>query len=258
MKGPTCDVAVRAAQAAAAHLKERVRSATVVKTKGQGDFVTTLDLEVEALIKRTIQEAFPSHQFLAEESASEPLSDQPTWVVDPVDGTLNLAYGFPFFSVSIGLVERRQPVLGVVTAPLLDELFVARAGAGATLNGQPITIQVPERLSDALVALDLGHADEAASQSLALGVQLRPHVAALRLMGSAALALAYVAAGRLSGFFHHRLDPWDMAAGLVLVQEAGGLTVDLAGKPVTTLSRGPLVVGSPPVVEAVLRALRGG
>ena len=160
-------------------------------------------------------------------------------MIDPVDGTLNIANRFPLFTVSIALVERKRPVVGVVYDPLLDDLFVAEADRGGTWNGNPIAVRRDVAWQDALLGFDLGHDDQAAHDSLALAVALRPQIAGLRLIGSAALALCYVAAGRLTGFFHHRLEPWDMAAALLIVQEAGGCVATFAGTAVTPATGGP-------------------
>jgi myo-inositol-1(or 4)-monophosphatase len=238
------NVAVEAAQQAGALLRENASDAAIVETKGRGDFVTGLDLAADELIRNRISIDFPDHHFLTEETPNRSLSARPTWIVDPIDGTLNIANRFPLFTVSIAFVEQGHPVLGVVYDPLLDDLFVAEAGKGATWNGKTIAVRDGVAWEEALLGFDLGHNDQAAHNSLALAVALRPYVAGLRLTGSAALALCYVAAGRLSGFYHHRLEPWDMAAAHLIVREAGGEFTSLEGAPIDGPQVGSVVAGS--------------
>lgn len=244
-------VATAAAQESGAYLRENAADADIVATKGRGDYVTGLDLAVNDLVQERVRTAFPSHHFLSEELAARPLSDEPTWIIDPIDGTLNVANRFPLFTVSIALVERKRPVVGVVYDPLLDDLFVAEAGKGATWNGKTTAVRQDVAWHDALLGFDLGHHEPAASESMALAAALRSQVAGLRITGSAALALCYVAAGRLSAFFHHRLEPWDMAAALLIVQEAGGDYVTMDGASVTSPQVGSVVAGNAAIVAKI-------
>lgn len=248
--------AITAAEESGTYLRKNAADAAIVATKGRGDFVTGLDLAVNDLVQERICTAFPTHHFLSEEIAGSPLSDEPTWIVDPIDGTLNVANRFPLFTVSIALVERKRPVVGVVYDPLLDDLFVAEAGKGATWNGETIAVRENVAWHDALLGFDLGHTEPASSESMALAAALRPQVAGLRITGSAALALCYVAAGRLSGFFHHRLEPWDMAAALLIVQEAGGDYVTMDGSPVASPQVGSAVAGNAAIVARIREAER--
>lgn len=243
--------AVAAAQRAGAFVRENPADSAVVATKGKGDYVTGLDLAANDLIQSHIRDAFPDHRFFTEETANAPLADESTWIIDPIDGTLNVANRFPLFTVSIAYTVGKRPVVGVVYDPLLDDMFVAEAGRGATWNGNPIAVHGNVAWHEALLGFDLGHDDQAAHNSLALAVAVRPDVAGLRLTGSAALALCYVAAGRLSGFFHHRLEPWDMAAAMLIVQEAGGQFTDLGGAPVTEPQVGSVVAGNPDIAARI-------
>ena len=245
------EIAESAALEAGTLLRDNLHRAVVVETKGRADFVTGPDLRANDLIRARIGAVFPDHRFLTEETVNAPLGDEPTWVVDPVDGTLNLVHGFPYISVSLALVVGKRPVAGVVYDPLRDELFSAADGEGATCNGRPIPVDGAADLSGALLAFDLAHDEQAARESMDLASALRPRVAALRLAGSAALALCHVAAGRLGGFFHHRLDPWDMAAAMLIVGEAGGWVTDFEGRPVTCPQRSSLVAGSAEIVERI-------
>ena len=244
--------AVAAAQEAGAYLRANTANSAVVETKGRGDYVTGLDLAANDLILARLRAAFPNHHFLTEETPNAPLSNEPTWLIDPIDGTLNIANRFPLFSVSIALVEGKRPVVGVVYDPLLDDMFAAEARKGATWNSEAIAVRPGVAWQDALLGFDLGHNDQAAHDSLALAAALRPQVAGLRLIGSAALALCYVAAGRLSGFFHHRLESWDMAAAQLIVQEAGGRIATLDGFPVTQPQAGSIVAGCDAIVKKIL------
>lgn len=247
-------VAVAAAQEAGELLRANAAGTTIVATKGRGDYVTGLDLAANDLIQARLRAAFPDHSLFTEETANRPLSNDPTWLIDPIDGTLNVANRFPLFTVSIALALHRQPVVGVVYDPLLDDLFVAEAGRGATWNGAAATVHGSVAWHDALLGFDLGHDDQAAHDSLALAAALRPHVAGLRLIGSAALALCYVAAGRLTGFFHHRLEPWDMAAALLIVREANGHVATFAGTPVLRPQVGSVIAGNAEIVNRILVA----
>lgn len=254
--GSPREIAESAAREAGTLLRENLHRAVVVETKGRADFVTGLDLQVNDLVRARLGTAFPEHRFLTEETVNAPLSDEPTWIVDPVDGTLNLVHGFPYISVSLALVVRREVAAGVVYDPLRDELFTAAASAGATCNGGSISVGGDPELSSALLAFDLGHDEEAARESMDLAAALRPRVAALRLAGSAALALCHVAAGHLGGFFHHRLDPWDMAAAMLIVREAGGCVTGFDGRPVTCPRTGSLAAGHAAIVEQINREER--
>ena len=251
MQLPPVAVAIATAKETGAYLRVNAATAAIVQTKGQGDFVTGLDLAANDLIQEHIRSAFPSHCFLTEETVNDPLSDEPTWIIDPIDGTLNIANRFPLFTVSIAFVEQKRPVVGVVYDPLLDDLFVAEAGKGATWNGEPIAVRQDVAWHDALLGFDLGHNEPASSESMALAAALRPQVAGLRITGSAALALCYVAAGRLSGFFHHRLEAWDMAAAGLIVREAGGEIVTMDGSPVTQPQIGSVVAGNTAIVNRI-------
>ena len=256
MGGSPREIAADVAREAGTLLRDDLHRAAVVRTKGRADFVTGLDLKANDLIRSRIGAVFPDHRFLSEETASDPLSDEPTWIVDPVDGTLNLVHGFPYISVSLALALGRRPVAAAVYDPLRDELFAAADGSGASCNGRSISVGGDPELSTALLAFDLAHGEEAARESMDLAAALRPRASALRLAGSAALALCHVAAGRLGGFFHHRLDPWDMAAAMLIVREAGGCVTAFDGTLVTSPRTGPLVAGNRAVVEQINRAER--
>jgi myo-inositol-1(or 4)-monophosphatase len=201
--------------------------------KGDIDLVTQADLEAEAAIVSALQAHFPAHAILAEESAgSVHEASTPTWVIDPLDGTTNFAHGFPVFAVSIALIDSREPLVGVVYDPLRDELFSAARGHGAALNGTTIRVSQIDALRRALLATGFPYdrhvAEDNNTDSFRLFIRRSQGV---RRAGAAALDLAYVACGRLDGFWELRLHPWDVGAGILLVREAGGVVTDYAGSP---------------------------
>ncbi|RJE88648.1 inositol monophosphatase [Paenibacillus sp. 1011MAR3C5] len=205
------------------------------------DLVTEVDKGSERLIRKLIGTHFPHHSFLGEEGcepgpeasakALEEVSDSEyLWIVDPIDGTTNFVHGFPFFCVSIALAYQGEVIVGVVYDPVRDELFVAEKGKGAYVHGRRMQVSTDRTLKESLIATGFP-----ADRNDALPINLRgiselaPQVRNLRLAGSAALHLAYVAAGRLSGFWEIGLNSWDMAAGALLIQESGGLVTNTKG-----------------------------
>lgn len=199
----------------------RARDTLTVTTKRAGDFVSEADRAAEDHLRGGIAAACPGDGWLGEETGAAAGQGR-RWVVDPLDGTTNFLRGIGHWAVSVALEEGGVPVLGVVHDPVRGETFAARAGQGATLNGQPIAVASPRDLSAALFGTGIpfggmAHIDDHAAD-IAL---LMPRCAGVRRMGAAALDLAYVAAGRLDGFWERRLQPWDIAAGLVLLREAG-------------------------------------
>ncbi len=235
-------VAVHCAQAAGEWIKNRVgrHRDTRVKT-GLRDLVTEVDQGAEAMIRRLLKLHFPDHAVLGEEEMEpgaaayghairQAKAATYVWIVDPIDGTTNFVHGFPFFSVSIALAHKGEIVVGVVYDPLKAETFVAEKGKGAVLGNHPLSVSRETRLDEALVASgwDIESAFEFNRRSFQ---QVMPLVRNMRLGGSAALHLAYVAAGRLSGYWEFGLQAWDMAAGILLVQEAGGCVTDHNGRP---------------------------
>jgi myo-inositol-1(or 4)-monophosphatase len=207
------------------------------------DLVTEVDKGAERLIRKLIMTHFPHHSFLGEEgvepgpeASTKALEDvreaEYLWIVDPVDGTTNFVHGFPFFCVSIALAHKGEVIVGVVYDPMKDELFVAEKGKGAYVHGKRMQVSGEETLRSSLIATGLP-ADHHYALPLNLkGIQaIAPQVRNLRIAGSAALHMAYVAAGRLSGFWEIGLNSWDLAAGSLLVQESGGVVSDTSGDP---------------------------
>jgi len=237
-------VAVNCAAKAGEWMKSKIGTITQLDTKySMQDLVTEVDKGAERMIRNLIGTHFPDHAFLGEEGvapgpqasakALEAVSDEEyLWIVDPVDGTTNYVHGFPFYSVSIALAYQGQVIVGVVYDPSRDELFVAERGKGAYVHGRKMSVSKEASLSQSLIATGFP-ADpiEALPANLADIQAIAPKVRNLRVAGSAALHLAYVAAGRLSGFWERNLSAWDLAAGSLLVEEAGGRLSDLNGEP---------------------------
>ena len=184
-----------------------------------------------------LQSEFPDFSILSEESPAVTRDSQFTWVIDPLDGTNNYVHGVPFICVSIGLAFGREAIMGVIYDPVRKELFTARKGRGASVNGTPISIAHRTTIKEAFLGVDLGYdADKGKAMLEFLRVPW-PDVGGFRLMGSAALGLTYVACGRLDAYIHPCLYPWDVAAAIALVEESGGRITDWQGQPATIESR---------------------
>ncbi len=223
--------AIEAARSAGRVIAERYSTEHTVTVKGYRDLVTDADIAAEEVIIDLIQARFPDHSIVSEEAGGSEISSDYTWMVDPLDGTTNYVHHHPVFAVSIGLMKRGDPLIGVIYDPLRDQMFVARRGSGAWLNDLPIHVSRVANLGNALVGIDLGHTNEVRKRILFYLYQIAPHCGALRVMGSAALAMAYVAAGWLDAYFHIGLKPWDTAAGMLIITEADGRCSTLEGKP---------------------------
>lgn len=220
------------------------------RAKGDKDVVTAADTASEALITSHIREAFPDDGLVAEEGSSAPARSGRCWYIDPLDGTVNFAHGLPIWCVSISLFEDDQPVLGVIADPVVRETFAAGRGMGAYLNGQPIASSGVSDPDNAFVHLTIDFNPE----SLWVGLHdigiLAPRVLRTRNIGSAALALAYVACGRFDAMVHRMANTWDYGAGVLLVEEAGGVVTQADGSPYRT--------GATAVVAAATDSLREG
>jgi myo-inositol-1(or 4)-monophosphatase len=223
--------AVEAARRAGEVIVERYPAGHTLTIKGYRDIVTEADTAAEAVILELVRARFPDHAILSEEAGGDGIGDGYTWVVDPLDGTTNYAHRLPIFSVSIGVLQGGEPLVGVVHDPLRDHIFVAERGAGARLDGAPLRVSWVERLERAAVSLDWGHSDAERRWTMDAVRQVAPRCATVRALGSAALALAYVAAGWLDAYFNFMMKPWDVAAGTLLVSEAGGRCTTLDGAP---------------------------
>lgn len=191
-----------------------------VREKGRGDLVTAADLASESLIIERVKHAFPRASILAEESGNTDGTSETRFIVDPIDGTTNFANRYPMFCVSIGYESQGALVAGAIYAPALDELFSAEIGCGATLNGTAINVRPATRLADSLLCT--GFSQKTFARNEPYFRSIYPKCRGVRHDGSAALNLAFVAAGRFDGYWEFDLKPWDYAAGSIIVQEAGG------------------------------------
>jgi myo-inositol-1(or 4)-monophosphatase len=254
------NTAVKAARKAGAIINRASLDIDLVQVsaKGRSDFVTEVDRAAEDAIIDTLHTAYPQHAILAEESGAsnpDPAAEY-TWIIDPLDGTTNFIHGFPQYCVSIGVQHRGTIAHGVIYDPNRNELFTATRGGGAFLNDRRLRVTKCLRLADALVAT--GFPFKEVSR---LDIYLRQlktlmgSCAGVRRAGSAALDLAYVAAGRCDAFWELGLSKWDMAAGALLIQEAGGLVTDPKGEP-DYMESGDIVAGTPKVFSELLDALR--
>ena len=226
-------VAVRAARAAQTiHVSGRSRELEIHTKSSHVDLVTQIDVESEDAVREVILDAFPGDAILGEEGGQRGTAER-RWIVDPLDGTLNYAHGFPYYCVSIALEVRGELVVGVVLDTAHDELFTARAGGGAWHGDKPLSVTACQRLDQALVATGFAYESRWMDENLALFGKMLHKTRAIRRPGAAALDLAHVAAGRFDGFREMYLKPWDVAAGLVLIREAGGQVSGSGGAPFT-------------------------
>lgn len=227
------DFAVETAREAGALLRDHFGRAVDVRYKSSSiDLVTEVDLLSEALIRERIAAHYPRHEILAEESGRHAGASEYCWLIDPLDGTTNYAHGYPFFCVTLALEYRGEIVLGVAYDPLREELFVAERGAGATLNGRPIRVSQTDALARGLLATGFPYDIRSRpEESLDYFARFVRTAQAIRRDGSAVLDLCYLACGRFDGFWELGLKPWDMAAGTLMVQEAGGRVTRLDGGP---------------------------
>jgi myo-inositol-1(or 4)-monophosphatase len=242
------NMAVRAARAAGdliVRYVDRVDSLRITP-KGRNDFVSEVDRQAEREIINILQKAYPSHGFLGEEGGRQgTVRDDFVWVIDPLDGTTNFLHGFPQFAVSIALMHKGHIECGAVYDPLRQELFTAKRGGGAMLNNRRVRVTKQNTLKGALLGTGIPFKDQRHVESyLNMLRELIKDTAGVRRAGSAALDLAYVACGRLDGFWEIGLKKWDMAAGILLIQEAGGIVTDLEGGD-KYLETGNLLTASP-------------
>ena len=224
------DAAIAAALAAGRLQRSRFATDFMVDLKGAKDLVTELDTASEALIVTLLLEQFPSHGILAEEGSYPPGDGRHLWIIDPIDGTTNFAHGFPWFCSSIALESDGRLEVGVIYNPVTDELFTATAGGGAFLNGRRLSVSQRAPLASSLLGTGFPY-DCATDPENNFDAFIRFQKAArgIRRAGAAALDLAYLAAGRLDGFWEVKLKPWDVAAGTLLIREAGGLVTTFDG-----------------------------
>ncbi|SEQ57838.1 myo-inositol-1(or 4)-monophosphatase [Solimonas aquatica] len=253
---PLVNIAVSAARAAGNFIMRhhgRVDQLQIER-KAHNDFVTQVDRGAEAEIIRQIHKAYPHHAILGEESG-EIAGSEVTWIIDPLDGTTNFLHGIPHFAVSIGIQVRGKLEHGVIYAPCTQDLYIASKGDGALLNNRKIRISTCKDLSQALIGTGVPLREEYLDRYLPMLRNVAAHTAGLRRAGSAALDLAYVAAGRLDGFWEFNLKPWDIAAGVVLVREAGGVVNSLDGS-ADVLKTGHVLASSIKLQDELVKLLQ--
>lgn len=249
--------AIEAAQKAGALLKSGFGTHFSISSKSQiHDLVTEYDLKSETCIIDTIRSAFPDHQILTEESGHHISDGDITWIIDPLDGTVNFAHGIPLFCVSIAAMKGNDILCGVIYAPMTDELFIAEKEKGASVNGNPCKISSQSSLKHAFLVTGFPysvkdnpeHCIEHFAHIVGMGLPIRR-------LGSAALDLAYIAAGRFDGFWEVSLQPWDMAAGALLVREAGGIVIDYSGNTLNVLHASSIIAGNADITLALQKEI---
>lgn len=253
---PMLNIAVRAAREAGKVIMYHANhlDALTVTSKARNDFVSEVDRKAEQAIIDTIHKSYPDHAILAEESGAQG-DNEFEWIIDPLDGTTNFLHGFPQFAVSIALRHKSRLSQAVIYDPLSQDLYTASRGDGATLNDRRIRVAKCKGLQGALLGTGFPFKQQQhLDMYMATFKALFPDTSGIRRAGSAALDLAYVASGRLDGFWELGLSSWDMAAGVLLIQEAGGIVSDFAGGN-DFLSKGHIVAGNPAVFKAILSTI---
>lgn len=203
-----------------------------VSQKGPGDFVSMADKKAENILHTELSKARPSYGFILEEGGVIPGEDEHTWIIDPLDGTTNFLHGIPHFAISIGLQKGTEMIAGVIYDPIKDELFYAEKGSGAFLNERRLRVSSRKQLTEALLATGIPFASHPVEVRKTFQKTLEavmPQVAGVRRFGAASLDMAYVAAGRFEGYWETPISSWDIAAGIVIIREAGGAVVDIKG-----------------------------
>ncbi len=243
------EIAIQAAKLGGAILQDYAQKGFTVHSKGEAiNLVTEADLQSEKAIIECIRKTFPTHQILSEEQGLQDIPQHPIkWIIDPLDGTVNFAHGFPMYNVSIGVEYQGTCMIGVIYDPTRDELFLAQQGRGATLNSTPIHVSAAPKLAEALLVTGFAYdIHTATDNNLKEFCAFTVRAGGMRRTGTAAIDLAYIACGRLDGFWELQLKPWDTAAGKVIVEEAGGQITNYAGDPYsiygqTTLATNTLI-----------------
>ncbi|XP_057670751.1 inositol monophosphatase 1 [Diorhabda carinulata] len=225
------------------------------------DLVTETDKAVEKLLMDGLSKQFKDHKFIGEETVSAGgnlhLTDAPTWIIDPIDGTLNFIHSFPHSCVSVALFIEKKPEIGIIYNPMMNQLFTARRGKGAFLNGNQIHVSNKKALNEALIMLEGGTSRDTEKMKTVYQNQqkLMPKVQGLRALGSAALNMAMVALGAADAYFEFGIHIWDIAAGELIIKEAGGVVIDPSGDDLKRFSRRVLAASSPELAEKLSKEL---
>jgi myo-inositol-1(or 4)-monophosphatase len=255
---PMLNIAIRAAHRAGDFIIRKINKIPDLKVevKARNDYVSDVDREAEAIIIEELLKAFPGHGIVAEESGVIEGSDEYRWIIDPLDGTTNYLHGFPHYAVSIACEYRGRLTHGAIYDPFKQELFAASRGDGATLNNRRIRVGNLKSTRGALIATGFPFKNpDQLDEFLKLFNAFFASASDIRRAGSAALDMAYVAAGRLDGYWESGLHAWDLAAGALIVREAGGLVTDYSGDG-HFLENGQIVVGNPKIIADMLRTIQ--
>lgn len=255
--------AMRLVRQAGALIRERTKSrnTSAITKSSDIDLVTETDQEVENLIVEGIGKDFPDHKFIAEETVSKGgkciLTDSPTWIIDPIDGTMNFVHLFPHSCISLGLFIEKEPALGIIYNPILEQLFTAKKGQGAYLNDNKITVSKETKLAKALIMMETGTSREPIGMNAVWENQKKiiPIVHGVRSLGSAALNMAMVACGGADAYFEYGVHIWDFAAGELIVKEAGGFVCDPAGGKIDRMSRRMLCASTEEIGMQLVKVL---
>ena len=254
---PLVNIAVSAARQASRIILHAMDNMDKVKTtsKGHNDFVTSVDKKAEQVIIDTIHAAYPDHSILAEESGEQLGKDEITWIIDPLDGTTNFLYEFPHFAISIAVAEKGRIQHGVIYDPVRDELFTASRGRGASMNDKRLRVVDQKVLENCLLGTGFPfRAPEMIDTYMDIFKDFMTECRDIRRAGSAALDLAYLAAGRIDGFWEFGLSKWDIAAGTLMIQEAGGIVDDMEGKQ-QFLENGNIIAAPPKIFQAMAKTI---
>ncbi len=241
-KGKTVrDVIEEAVRLAGNILLEKFNQPKKIKNKGPKDIVTDVDLEVERKIFKHLESNYPEMYMVGEESFTGKMPEGFVWIVDPLDGTRNYAAGIPIFSVVVALSYNGEVVAGANFDPKKNELFEAEKGKGAFLNGKKIKISDKTDIEKSIIGMDFSYSDNGGKFGLEIIQKLWPDIQTVRIIGSSALGISYVATGRTDLYFNYNLKPWDIAAGILLIEESGGIATDRKGQKANLFSEGILV-----------------
>lgn len=255
MQHPYINIAIKAARRAGSIITRSLenRRSIQVSEKGLNDLVTSIDNAAEKDIIGTIRRAYPEHGILGEEGGYQP-GDETVWVIDPLDGTMNFVHGYPQYAVSIGVRHKGQYEHGVIYDPLTQDLYTASKGQGTQLNGRRVRVSERTGLSGALLSTGFPYTEAGRMKHLERYLEvfkgIYRHCSDIRCSGSSALNLAYVASGKLDGYWQTDLKEWDLAAGVLMVQEAGGIVSDYRGAP--DFSMGSIIAGTPKIQGILL------
>jgi myo-inositol-1(or 4)-monophosphatase len=255
---PMLNIAVKAARKAGGVILRASRDVDLLKveSKRQNDFVTEVDRAAEAAVIGVLREAYPNHSILGEESGlSKGSQAEFQWIIDPLDGTTNFIHGVPQYCVSVGLLHKGVPTQAVIYDPNRNELFTATRGSGAYANDRRLRVSRRERINEALIGTGFPYSKvESLERYIGMFRKVTLNCAGIRRPGAAALDLAYVAAGRFDGFWEMGLSPWDMAAGILLVTEAGGLVGNFQGE-TGYMESGEIIAGNPKVFAQLVQLI---